>query len=157
MEETMKNEIIVLLTVILLVGVSACAGNAGTPEPSLPPAEQQDEDVHDHSSLFPFLGIWFTPDRTSQLVITEAYFYYHDFTNGREVYAEIEAVDLVDNSIDLLMYDILYSGKQVGFDSPALTVQYQVDGEALDILLGRIIVTGGDQPTRYLHDEVLNP
>jgi hypothetical protein len=157
MEEPMKKAIIILITVFLLVGVSACGGSVDNPEPSPPPVDQHDDDGHDHSSLFPYLGIWFTPDRTSQLVITEAYFYYHDFTSGREVYAEIEAVDLVDNTIDVLMYDIIHGGQRVGFDSPAVTVEYEVTGETLQIVLNNIALVDGDQPARYLHDEVLNP
>jgi hypothetical protein len=157
MEEPMKKAIIVLITIFSLLGLCACVGSAENPEPSPPPVEQHNKDGHDHSSLFPFLGIWFTPERTSQLVITEAYFYYHDFTNGREVYAEIEAVNLVDNTIDVLMYDIIHGGQRVGFDSPAVTVEFEVTGETLQIVLNNIALAGGDKPARYLHDQVLNP
>jgi hypothetical protein len=154
---TMKRTLFYLLIICLLVGLSACGSSANNNEVSPAQDTQDEEDSHDHLDLFPYLGIWFSPDRSSQLVITDAYFYYHDFTSSREVYAEIQAVDLVENTIELRMYDIIHGGQHVGFDSPMLTVQYQVDGETLQIVLGRITLSGGDQPALYLQDQVLNP
>ena len=153
----MMKRLTLLTSICLLAALSACASNAESQQTAPNLESGYEEDAHDHSSIFPYLGIWFSEDRSSQLIITEAYLYFHDFTSGREVYAQVIAANLVENSIDLRAQNIIHSGQQMGFDSPMMSVQYQISTQGMRVWLNRLVVTGGDQPILYLHDEVLNP
>jgi hypothetical protein len=146
------------LLAIMTVFFTLTACRAGDPvndvaenSPSAPISEE-----HDHSDLFPYLGIWFSADRTSQLIIKEAYLYYHEFGSDREVYARIDAVDLTENTIDVLMYNIVQGGQPVGFDSPAVTLSFQVSGEQMEFALGNLSLTQIHEPVIFILDEVLN-
>ena len=153
----MKKLVHIIIWFSLLIGVSACASNPINQPVNIPQEQPAEQVGHDHSGIFPYLGIWFSEDRTSQLIITEAHFYFHDFSSDREVYAQIKGADLVDDVLELRMTNILHSGQQMGFDTPMVTVQYQVSDEMMQIWLGRITLTGGDQATMFFHDAVLNP
>jgi hypothetical protein len=152
----MKKNRLILATVMIIITLTAC----GTEAPADEVVENSNsaplEETHDHSDLFPYLGIWFSADRTSQLIITEAYLYYHEYGTEREVYSEIEAADLTENTIDVLMYSIIHGGQPVGFDSPAVTLSYQVSGEQMEIELGKLSLNHINEPVVFIRDEVLN-
>ena len=161
----MKRHLRLLIVIFMLISATACTLAPANQPANQPEAQSIDptpeptqiEESQPDQELLPFLGIWFSEDRTSQLIITDAYLYFHDFTSQREVYAQVVAANLVENSIDLRMQNIIHSGQQMGFDSPMITVQYQTSMQGMQVWLNRLVVTGGDQPVLYLHDEVLNP
>ena len=160
----MKPSLALLIISCLLIGISACAPNPANEivdisqdSPQVIPEEQpEDQAGDDHADIFPYLGIWFSEDRTSQLIITEANLYFHDFASNREVYTQVVAADLIENSLELRMTDIIHSGQHVGFDYPMISVQFQITEAGMQVWLNRLVITGGDQPVFYLYDEVLN-
>ncbi|MEN8242162.1 MAG: hypothetical protein ABFS17_09600 [Chloroflexota bacterium] len=153
----MKKNLPLLLILCLLIATSACTLQPADEPAALPPDQIEIEEDIIQVEPYPFLGIWFSEDRTSQLIITDTYLYFHDFAADREVYAQVVAVNVEEHSIDLRMQNILHSGQQMGFDSPMMSVQYQISMQGMEVWLNRLVVSGGDQPVLYLHDEVLNP
>jgi len=153
----MKRTLPLLSMFCLLIAVSACTLMPGN-DPIVPSQVLTDVQVEQvEETPLPFLGIWFSEDRTSQLIITETHAYYHEFPSNREVYAEVVSIDLIENTINLRMNNILHSGQQMGFDSPMITVQFKISDETMQFWLSRLTVSNADQPVLYLHDEVLNP
>jgi hypothetical protein len=165
----MKRPFPLIIVIFLLISAAACTTTPAnqsvdqsiapaaepTPEPTPEPA--QEEDLLVDQEPLTFQGIWFSEDRSSQLIITETNLYYHEFPSNREVYAEVVSVDLVTNILELRMTNILHGGQQMGFDSPMINVEFIVSDGTMQFWLHRLTVSSTDQPIKYLRDEVLNP
>ena len=152
----MKRTLSILAGLFLVLTIAACTSDASNNQPAEPTTSAATTETDEHDAMLPYTGIWFSDNRSSQLIITGAYLYYHEFSTNREVYAEIKSADLVDNVIRVQMYAILMNGVSVGFDSPGVTLGYQFNGDQMDIILGNLSLSHPNEPVIFIHDEVLN-
>ena len=120
------------VVVILSLGCSRAAPVAGAPtEIPLP------SPTPDLAAELPFEGLWWSEDG-KVLVLTPASFYTHENEQDydRQVFGEVQKIDLEQGLVEYRMRAIYINGEPAGFDDPMKYLTYTREGDTLRVSSG---------------------